>query len=350
MHGFVANRAGDLFFMLVLVGTVSSIATVDLTYSLDLQSAVQPYISLLLLGGAAGKSAQLGLHSWLPLAIEAPTPISALIHAATLVTAGVYLLVRLLPLIPGGGGEILLVSAATLLLAGLTGLAQTDLKRTIAFSTCSQVAYIVLGMGNGSPGTSLFLLFTHALYKALLFISAGVVIHAAGNVQDTRLMGANARVLPLSKEFFGGASLALCAFPHTAGDFSKDLLVEELGYSFLSLHQGFWLGGLGGTLLTGAYSGRLWRLIFAAEPRGVNPLPQHEPPFHLSGLLILLAAVSTLSGWLTLELFGTSPTPSEETYLLNAEQAMSFSSALPLLCGGSGLLLGFQAVPSQMTT
>lgn len=239
IHGFVANRAGDLFFILVLVGTISSCATVDLTSPLDPGSIVQPYISFLLLGGAAGKSAQLGLHSWLPLAIEAPTPISALIHAATLVTAGVYLLVRLLPLTPGGGDGILLVSAATLLLAGLTGLAQTDLKRTIAFSTCSQVAYMILGVGNGSPSMGMFLLFTHALYKALLFISAGVVIHAAGNVQDIRLMGGNALVLPLSKEFFGGASLSLCAFPHTAGDFSKDLLVEELGYSFIALHQGF---------------------------------------------------------------------------------------------------------------
>ena len=171
--------------------------------------------------------------------MEAPTPVSALIHAATLVTAGVYLLVRLLPLTPGGNPGVLLVGAVTLLVAGFTGLAQTDLKRTIAFSTCSQVAYIVLGVGNATSNSGLFLLFTHALYKALLFMSAGAVIHSSGNVQDIRLMGGSALILPVSKELFGGASLSLCAFPHSAGDFSKDLLIEELGYSLLVLHQGF---------------------------------------------------------------------------------------------------------------
>lgn len=124
-----------------------------------------------------------------------------------------------------------------MLIAGLVGLSQTDLKRTIAFSTCSQVAYIVLGVGNATPTAALFLLFTHALYKALLFMSAGVVIHASGNLQDLRLMGGSAQTLPVSKELFLGGSLALCAFPYSAGDFSKDFLLEELGYSYLVLHH-----------------------------------------------------------------------------------------------------------------
>ena len=169
--------------------------------------------------------------------MEAPTPISALIHAATLVTAGVYLLVRLSPLPHGGSSGGLLLGSSTLLIAGVIGLAQTDLKRTIAFSTCSQVAYIVLGTGDASPVATLFLLFTHALYKALLFITAGAAIHASGNLQDSRLMGGNALTLPLSKELFAGGALALCAFPYSAGDFSKDLLVEEAGYSYLALHH-----------------------------------------------------------------------------------------------------------------
>jgi NADH-quinone oxidoreductase subunit L len=173
--------------------------------------------------------------------MEAPTPVSALIHAATLVTAGVYLLACLMPGHLGvqGGGIALAISSSTLLLAGLVGLAQSDLKRTIAFSTCSQVAYMVLGLGNGATEASLFLLLTHAFYKALLFMAAGVVIHASGNIQDVRLMGGQGLTLPIGKELFSAGSLSLCAFPYSAGDFSKDFLVEQLGYAYLTLHHGF---------------------------------------------------------------------------------------------------------------
>lgn len=240
--------------------------------------------------------------------MEAPTPVSALIHAATLVTAGVYLLVCLLPnhIMLAGGGAALSLGASTLILAGIVGLAQTDLKRTIAFSTCSQVAYIVLGLGSATSRSSLFLLLTHAFYKALLFIAAGVVIHASGNNQDLRLIGGNGLSLPISKELFAAGSLSLCAFPSTAGDFSKDLLVEQLGYSYLSLHQSFWLCALAGTVLTGAYSGRLLRLTFASEPRGAVPLPQHEPPVSVITVLTLLGLVSYLSGVAAVELFAGS--------------------------------------------
>lgn len=129
------------------------------------------------------------------------------------------------------------LGAATLVIAGLVGISQTDLKRTIAFSTCSQVGYIVLSRGNGSSSAALLLLTTHALYKALLFMSAGAVIHGSGDIQDVRLLGAGGFALPLSKELFACASLSLCAFPCSAGDFSKDLLLEEMGYSFFSLHH-----------------------------------------------------------------------------------------------------------------
>ena len=208
----VLNRVGDIALALAVVCLLGSVGIVDLAALQGLDHQAHTLIYWLLLGGAAGKSAQLGLQAWLPSAIEAPTPVSALIHAATLVTAGVYLLVCLAPshLASQGGNVALALGSSTLLLAGLVGLAQSDLKRTIAFSTCSQVAYMVLGLGNASSGASLFLLLTHAFYKALLFIAAGVVIHASSNNQDVRLIGGNGLALPVSKELFAAGSLSLC--------------------------------------------------------------------------------------------------------------------------------------------
>jgi NADH:ubiquinone oxidoreductase subunit 5 (subunit L)/multisubunit Na+/H+ antiporter MnhA subunit len=338
MQGFVLNRVGDMALALAVVCVLSSQGAVDLSLLAGTEYRGHSLTHWLLLGAAAGKSAQLGLHAWLPSAIEAPTPVSALIHAATLVTAGVYLLMRFIPgqLYTQGGATAIFLGASTLLMAGFVGLAQSDLKRTIAFSTCSQVAYMVLGMGGISPGASAFLLLTHAFYKALLFIAAGVVIHASGNNQDVRLIGASGLTLPVSKELFASGSFALCALPFSAGDFSKDLLLEQLGYAYLTLHQGFWICGLLGTVLTGAYSARLLRLTFASEPRGGSLLPQHESRGFVLVGLTLLGCVSYSAGIGCAEVF--VPTFWESAFTLNVEQVLTpVSSLLPLV----SMVLGF---------
>lgn len=257
-------------------------------------------------------------------------------------------------MVPGGSGPFLVAGAATLLIAGFAGISQTDLKRTIAFSTCSQVGYMVLGRGNGSSSAALLLLITHALYKALLFMSAGAVIHSSGDTQDIRLLGAGGFSLPISKELFTCASLSLCAFPCSAGDFSKDLILEELGYSFLSLHHGFWLCGLCGTFLTGAYSGRLLRIVFAADSRSVSPTSQHEPVSVVLILLLVLGAASTVSGMLAAEAAALAPSnPNEAGYIFGVEQTSSaFTSLLPfmlaLLGGAFGIYL--PSPPSHLTS
>lgn len=246
------------------------------------------------------------------------------------------------------------LGTATLLLAGLIGLTQTDIKRTIAFSTCSQVGYIVLGAGNGSTGASMFLLLTHALYKALLFISAGAVIHASGNNQDIRLMGGNGASLPMTKEIFLLASLALCAFPFSSGDFSKDLLVEQQGYTFFTVHHSFWLCALLGTALTGAYSGRLIRLVFSSEPRMASAITQHDPSMRTLSVLTALALCSFSSGFIFSELFmpGVGVSSSWElNHTLNADFMFSNATTiLPLIFASLGLTLGFQTSLTSETT
>lgn len=261
-------------------------------------------------------------------------------------TAGVYLLVRTGGNLTqsGSNGPVLIAGAVTLLLAGFVGVAQTDLKRTIAFSTCSQVGYMVLGVGNGASGASLFLLFTHALYKALLFMCAGIVIHSAGNNQDVRLLGATGMLLPASKQLFAAASLTLCALPFSAGDFSKDLLMEEAGYSYLALHQTVWVSALVGTVLTGAYSARLLSLVYAGEPRAPSLTGSHETPLLALSVLTILGGIAYSSGILGLELFNSSLAGrrSDEIVLLhNCEQGASvLPTMLPLGSVVLGLVIG----------
>ena len=212
---------------------------------------------------------------------------------------------------------------------------------------------MVLSRGNGSSSAALLLLVTHAFYKALLFISAGVVIHSSRDLQDIRLLGARGFSLPVSKELFACASLSLCAFPSSAGDFSKDLILEELGYSSLTLHHGFWLCGLCGTFLTGAYSGRLLRIVFAADSRVIAPTSQHEPVSSVLILLLVLGVASTASGLLIAEAVAIAPSnPCEAGYALIVEQSPSvYTSLLPLslaLLGGAfGIYLPFP--PSRLT-
>src|SRR5205809_3937174 len=225
-------------------------------------------VALGLLGGAVAKSAQLPLQTWLPDAMEGPTPVSALIHAATMVTAGVYLIVRTHPVFEQAPRVLELAAglgAGTLLMAGLIALVQTDIKRVIAYSTMSQIGYMFLGAGLGAYGNAMFHLMTHAFFKALLFLAAGIVIHALADEQDIRKLAGVGGALPWTRRAFLIGSLALVGIPPFAGFFSKDSIVAS------ALARGWYVGilfavALAGTFLTGTYAFRLYFIVFRGEP------------------------------------------------------------------------------------
>ena len=227
------------------------------------------WIALLLLVAAVAKSAQLPLHTWLPDAMEGPTPVSALIHAATMVTAGVYLVARMWPLYglaPDVSDLVALIGVATLTVAGLIALVQTDIKRVIAYSTMSQIGYMFCGVGIGAYSAGMFHLVTHAFFKALLFLGAGVVIHALHDEQDIRKMGGLGRYLPYTTALMWIGSLALAGVPPFSGFFSKDQILAD------ALARGDWVGytvwglGLAGAFVTALYTFRLMLLVFHGEP------------------------------------------------------------------------------------
>ena len=236
-------------------------------------------VALGLLGGAVAKSAQIPLHTWLPDAMEGPTPVSALIHAATMVTAGVYLIVRAHPifeLAPSISDLAAGLGAITLLVAGLVALVQTDIKRVIAYSTMSQIGYMFLGAGLGAYGNGMFHLMTHAFFKALLFLAAGLVIHHLANEQDIRKMGGLRRAMPRTYIAFLVGSLALVGIPPLSGFFSKDSILASAlasgGYGQL-----LFAAGLVGALLTGIYTFRLLFLVFLGEPSPLVQEHDHGP-------------------------------------------------------------------------
>jgi NADH-quinone oxidoreductase subunit L len=273
---FVMNAVGDATFVLALFlliqhtgsldfGTVFSRAEEALGGE---SSALAVLVALGLLGGAVAKSAQVPLHTWLPDAMEGPTPVSALIHAATMVTAGVYLIARTHPLFelaPAIQDLAGILGAVTLLLAGLIALVQTDIKRVIAYSTMSQIGYMFVGVGLGAYGAGLFHLMTHAFFKALLFMAAGIVIHALAAEQDIRRMGGLARSLPFTYRAFIVGSLALAAVPPFAGFFSKDAILASAANAG-ALGWILWIAGAAGAFLTAVYTFRLLFIVFWGEP------------------------------------------------------------------------------------
>ncbi len=260
-------------------------------------------MGVLLFVGAVGKSAQLGLHTWLPDAMEGPTPVSALIHAATMVTAGVFLLGRCSPIYeyaPDALGVVAIVGALTAFFAATTGLVQNDLKRVIAYSTCSQLGYMVFACGLSQYTLGIFHLANHAFFKALLFLGAGSVIHAMSNEQDMRKLGGLAKILPLT---YGGmfiGSLALVGFPFLAGFYSKDALLEVTfaHYSFTGDFAYFL--GCASAFCTAYYSFRLISLTFLGQPNGSkrNYTDSHEAPLLLGLPLIILSVASVFVGFL----------------------------------------------------
>ena len=294
---FVMNALGDAvmalgFFLVIFhVGSLDYGVVFDAAESGELSDTVVTLVALGLLGGAVAKSAQIPFHTWLPDAMEGPTPVSALIHAATMVTAGVYLICRTHPVFEAAP-EIQHLAAilglVTLLVAGVVALVQWDIKRVIAYSTMSQIGYMFVGAGIGAYGFAMFHLVTHAFFKALLFLAAGLVIHHLGGEQDIRKMGGLRSSMPFTRWMFLIGTVALVGIPPFAGFWSKDAILASALAEGGALGWILFVGGLVGTLLTGMYALRLYFLVF----HGKSHEAAHAPEAH--------AHHGEGSGWMTL--------------------------------------------------
>jgi len=316
IKAFVVNRVGDFGFAIGIfaIWYIFRDVNFDTIFAAakEKQSAVIPFfgyqvpaldfICLFLFMGAMGKSAQFLLHTWLPDAMEGPTPVSALIHAATMVTAGVFMVARLSPLFELSPIALLVVTcvgAITAFFAATVGVAQNDIKRVIAYSTCSQLGYMFVAIGLSAYGAAIFHLFTHAFFKALLFLGAGSVIHALHGEQDLRKMGGMRKAIPFTFGMMVIGTLALTGFPFTAGYFSKDMIIEVAEASHSAVGQTvFWML-IFAAFLTSFYS---WRLIFMAfygEPKDHHAFEHaHESPPVMTGPLLILSAGALFAGLL----------------------------------------------------
>jgi len=316
IKAMIVNRVGDLAFAVGIAMVFFKFGAVDFstifaampqhvddTYHV-LGSDFRAYevIGVLLFIGAMGKSAQLFLHTWLPDAMEGPTPVSALIHAATMVTAGVFLMARMSPLMefaPGALAMVTVVGASTCFFAATIGCVQNDIKRVIAYSTCSQLGYMFMAAGVGAYQVSIFHLITHAFFKALLFMCAGSVIHAMSDEQDMRKMGGIWRMVPITYVTMWIGSLALGGIPPFAGYFSKDAILEAAYGSGTAVGlYGFFCGTIA-AFLTAFYSGRLLFMTFHGAPRADAHTMEHvhESPVTMWGPLVVLAFGATTVGW-----------------------------------------------------
>ena len=322
MKAFVVNRVGDFGFALGILAVYQIFGSIQFddifanaaamkdTQIMFLGSALPALevAGILLFIGAMGKSAQLGLHTWLPDAMEGPTPVSALIHAATMVTAGVFMVCRLSPMLeyaPLSLDIITIVGALTAIFAATVGMTQFDIKRVIAYSTCSQLGYMFFAAGVSAYPAAMFHLTTHAFFKALLFLGAGSVIHALSDEQDLRNMGGIWRKIPFTYAMMWIGSLALAGFPFFAGFYSKDMILEAA----YAAHTGvgslaFWLG-CAAAFLTAFYSWRLLILAFHGRPRASAEVMSHvhESPLVMTLPLFVLSLGAIFSGWLGYELF-----------------------------------------------
>ena len=376
IKAFIVNRVGDIGFALgifavfVLFGTVNldeifaaapGMAGATLVF-LDVEFHALTIICLLLFIGAMGKSAQLGLHTWLPDAMEGPTPVSALIHAATMVTAGVFMVVRMSPLFEQSEVALMVVTvvaATTVVIDATIGLTQFDIKRVIAYSTCSQLGYMFFAIGVSAYPAAIFHLMTHAFFKALLFLGSGSVIHAMSDEQDMRNMGGLWKLIPVTYGLMWVGSLALAGIgiPGTAigfaGFFSKDAIIE----SAFAAHSGvgayaFWMG-IAAAFMTGFYSWRLLFMTFHGEPRCDEQTLAHvhESPKVMILPLFLLAAGAIFSGVLGYQLFvgdGMAAFWGDSIRMLPKHSAMIDShhvpvwvKALPILVGVGGIGLAY---------
>jgi NADH-quinone oxidoreductase subunit L len=307
MKAFITNRIGDagfilgIFMLFFTFGTVSFseiIARVPLIAEIGWAGPIT-LACLFLFIGAAGKSAQIPLYVWLPDAMAGPTPVSALIHAATMVTAGVYMIVRLNPLFldaPNAMHVIAVIGAATALMASTIGLTQWDIKKVLAYSTVSQLGYMFLACGVGAFGAAMFHLMTHAFFKALMFLGSGSVIHAMHEEQDIRKMGGLKKYLPITHFTFLMGWLAIIGMPPFAGFFSKDeILFQSLTSPYGN--RALWIVGVITAMCTAFYMTRLMALTFWGKSRVPADVHPHESPAVMTIPLIVLAVLSVVGGW-----------------------------------------------------
>jgi NADH-quinone oxidoreductase subunit L len=311
---FVTNRIGDAGFLLGMFVLFQAFGTLDMdrinaAFGAGAAPAVSAsLVGLLLFIGATGKSAQIPLHVWLPDAMAGPTPVSALIHAATMVTAGVYLVARMSSIYlhaPEASQLIAVVGVATAFFAASIALVQTDIKKVLAYSTLSQLGFMFLALGIGAYGVAIFHVVTHAFFKACLFLGAGSVIHALSGEQDLRKMGGLAKRIPITFWTFAIATAAIAGIPPLAGFFSKD---EILWYAFASERGGspvLWGIAALTALMTAFYMFRLLWLAFLGKSR-VDPKVDHhvhESPLNMTGVLMLLAVLSAVGGFIAIPHF-----------------------------------------------
>jgi NADH-quinone oxidoreductase subunit L len=353
---FVMNALGDatmaLAFFILIAHTNSLSFSVLNTH---LSSTATNLVALGLLGGAVAKSAQIPLQTWLPDAMEGPTPVSALIHAATMVTAGVYLIARThvifeqartVELIAAGTG------ALTLLVAGLIALVQTDIKRVIAYSTMSQIGYMFMGVGVGAYSNGMFHLLTHAFFKALLFMTAGLAIHALAGEQDIRNMRGLGKVMPFTKWCFLAGALALVGIPPFSGFFSKDPIIASAGALGTWYGAIFWVCGVAGAFLTGLYTFRLWFLVFPGEPSPFVREHYHDHHGREGARTMLvpvgiLTVLATFGGWLQFSPFWTpftdwlSPVAPTLAAAIPTDAQEYVSSAIAVIAGLAGIAVAW---------
>jgi len=312
ISAFLTNRVGDCFLTIGIFAILWSFGNIDY----NLVFSLVPYyneniitiIGICLLIGATAKSSQVGLHIWLPQAMEGPTPVSALIHAATMVTAGVYLLMRSSPLIEYSSTVLVIclwLGAITTIFSSLIGLFQQDIKKVIAYSTMSQLGIMVIGIGLSCYNIALFHLINHAFYKALLFLGAGAVIHSVSDNQDFRKYGGLISFLPLTYSVMLIASLSLLAIPFMTGFYSKDFILESsYGQFYLSSTIIYFIATIG-AMFTTLYSAKVLYLTFLTNPNGplINYKQIHEGDLFLNVPLIVLAIFSIFFGYLTKDIF-----------------------------------------------
>jgi len=369
IKAMLVNRVGDFFILLAMFfifytfnsldyDTVFTLAPLMVDYKISFYSfeiSIIDIICILLFFGAMGKSAQLGLHTWLPDAMEGPTPVSALIHAATMVTAGVFLITRcsfLFEFSTLSLNIVMFVGSATAFFASTTGLFQNDMKKVIAYSTCSQLGYMIFSCGLSGYEVGVFHLSNHAFFKALLFLGAGSVIHAVADEQDMRKMGGLKNLLPFSYSIMLIGSLALIGFPFLAGFYSKDTILE-VAYAKYTVwgHFCYYLGTFA-AFFTAFYSTRLLFLVFLSEPNGhrVSILNAHEGSWRMTLPLFLLAILSISVGFLTKEMFigfGTNFWNGAifilpENYVMSDIEFINlFNKQLPLIFTLSGSFLAY---------
>jgi NADH-quinone oxidoreductase subunit L len=370
MKAFIVNRVGDFGFALGIMAIFYLFGSVhfDTVFAAAAGKAGQTMnflgfnldgltvACLLLFMGAMGKSAQLGLHTWLPDAMEGPTPVSALIHAATMVTAGVFMVARLSPIFeyaPIALNVIAIVGASTAFVAATIGLTQYDIKRVIAYSTMSQLGYMFFALGVSAYSAAMFHLMTHAFFKALLFLGAGSVIHAMSDEQDIRKMGGIWRLIPITYAMMWIGSLALAGIPFFAGYYSKDMILEAA----YAAHSGvgtyaFWLG-IAAALMTAFYSWRLIILTFHGRPRANDRVMAHvhESPAIMTVPLAVLAVGALFSGMVAYNWFvgdGREAFWGEAIFVLHehdtveaAHHVPSWVPLAPFIAGVIGIALAY---------